>query len=248
MGVKPIFLISLFVITLYDTDLASVKCRNLESVSFQVGSIKGVELKSGEGLKSISGVGLGVFLRYKLGGEYKVSFLYDYSDLGVRQEDALSKWGWGFWDKFYGKYVDDLLTQDSVYAAEFSPVQRLYINSVYLMLEREFKTGLRFNLFLRMGCGIHVFQRSLVLKEHWFKHYPQIDYTFDFTFRNHAEPKKGIVGGFSIGSGIQTYILDPLSLEIGIDWSRIVPQAGRNFRGFPMRAFCKFFMVLSFYY
>lgn len=142
-------------------------------------------------LKSIAGWEAITQLQFEINDHLAMVLQGGYGDLTIDQNDAVEQWNWPFWERFYGNYIRSLVSQDSNYAVELTPIQHLYIIPVELTIKLAYSITAGLRPFLKFGGGVVFYERHLRLNEKWTKYFPEIDYYFDYQYDNHADAKRG---------------------------------------------------------
>ncbi len=158
--------------------------------------------------------GGGLLIRYDITDFLFLGFTGGFSTFSISQDNAIGQWNWRFWEERYKGNVDIYL-QDSIYNAFINPVQTIDVYSIFLSVGTEIKPFEKFSVKFTAGGGLLFYARKLHLEETWQKFFNQIDYTFEYSYRNFAPYKYGnpaaVTGGLEFGyeiySGIKLFTM-----------------------------------------
>jgi len=225
---------------------SSVQAQKLRAIELHGHYASGLHLRSGEQLQSIDGTGLGVDLQGKLSSWLTIALGTAYSDLTIEQNDPVEQWNWPFWNRFYRNYTRSLVTQDTNYAVVMTPNQHIYMIPVVLTVKGYYPLKKRFIPFLGIGAGIVFYERNLRLNERWSKYFPEIDYTFEYQYDNHAHVKKGQVFRIDLSLGSEYRFAEHFALSGGVIYQYyLVPEREPDF---PLKSLFKARLGLVLYY
>ena len=225
---------------------SSAPAQKLRAIELHGHYASGLLLRSGEQLQSIDGTGLGLELQGKLASWLTIVLSTAYSDLTIEQNDAVEQWDWPFWNRFYRNYTQSLVTQDTNYAVVMTPNQNIYMIPVILNLKGYYPLKKRFLSFLGIGAGIVFYERNLRLNERWSKYFPEIDYTFEYQYDNHAHVKKGQVFRVDLSVGSEYRFAEHFALSGGVVYQHYLVT--KRERDFPLKSLVQALLGLVFYY
>jgi hypothetical protein len=135
--------------------------------------------------------GGGVEVRVRLSDHLMLSFIGGFERYTINQDSALEQWNWRFWEERYRGIVQDNLASDSSLSAVLTPVQAMEVLPLLVTLDLEFTPVAHLSVRPSAGVGVWFYTRSLYLHEEWQKRFNSIGYTFDYSYRNFAQDKKG---------------------------------------------------------
>jgi len=204
-----------------------------------------LQVKAGQQIQSIQGWGFGAVARFPLNNFLNLTISVDYQSLAVDQKDPIAYWDWGFWERFYGQYIEDLL-KDGDYSLDTDIQQRLTLIPVNLGMEINLPEIARLSPYVSLSGGIYLYHRTLTLTENWVRYYPEKDYTYAYTFDNHANPHKGKHYGVRVGIGGIYSLSGVLGVEIAWHYQHLF-NTGRD-KYFPLESLWDISMGLVFYY
>ena len=207
-----------------------------------------LSLKSGEKLNLINGYGSGVSIRFRINKFLAMGIECAYNNLKIDQDDAVEQWNWKFWEKFYGAYIRDLQERDSNYVVILTPFQYINIIPVHLVAIAHFPNRTIFTPSLSIAGGVYFYKRNLWLREQWQKHFPDLNYTYEYEFNNYAEAHRGRVYGARVGFGGYIALSKYMKLNLMGKYHHII-NIGReeNYDNFPMNSFFEFSLGVSFF-
>ena len=145
------------------------------------------------GVRRGFGYGFGCRAYWDVGMGWRIGLLNQHWYAPLEQQNAIIQWGWDYWLKIYGNAVYEA-RQDPVYRMELKPRQALQVKPVLLMIDKRVARFGGLALFTGAGVGAAWYSRQLWLEEKWEKDFPSIGYTYAYSFRNHADPRRGWVG------------------------------------------------------
>lgn len=211
----------------------------LESITILGSFLQGIDFKSGEGLNAIGGFGGGAHLRFQMTHLLSLGASVGYADLEIDQDDALNRWQWGFWDRFYREYVRDLQQRDPNYVATLTPIQRLHFIPVHLTAEMRLPLRIGVKPYLTSGISLYRYERTLTLHERWQKRFPELNYTYEYEYDNHAEDRSGTLFGFLGGIGGRMHLYRFVEIDLQGRYHGILKRWSRHeaYRYFPMKSF-----------
>lgn len=204
--------------------------QGLEAIAIQGGYWHHGQLVTGQKFKSIAGPGGDIGLRVGLNRCLAINLTGSYGDLAVNQEDAIEQWDWAFWQRFYRNYVRDLIQRDPNYTAILTPKQKLLLKSVQASVRIRWPIRAWLAPFADFGAGISFYERNLRLQEHWQKYFPDSNYTYSYSYDNHAEFRQGKVYPILAGVGFELGLAKDLALEFGGQLYHLwLPDPDKNF-------------------
>lgn len=208
-----------------------------------------VTLKSGEGLNRAQGFGGNADVQFRFTRIFSINLAAGYADLGIDQDDAVNRWNWGFWERFYRNYVRDLQQRDPNYVATFTPRQRLQMVPVHLTAGMSVPLRLAVKPEISFGGSLYRYKRTLTLHERWQKNFPELNYTYIYEFDNHAEKRTGTVFGLIGGLSNRWQPWRWLALDLGGRYHWIIPTQTREaYRYFPVKSFVEVLVGAVFVY
>lgn len=195
LKIKFVFLSCIILILFSSLNYAQIHSVNVFG-DYSTAFSKRLEVSKG------AGFGGGIIVRYDVADFLFLNISGGYSTFNVEQNNAIGQWNWRFWEERYKGNVD-LYLQDSIYNAFINPVQTIDIYSIFLSLGTELNPLEKFTVKITAGGGILFYARKLHLEETWQKFYNDIDYTFEYSYRNFAPYKYGnpisVQGGLELG-------------------------------------------------
>jgi opacity protein-like surface antigen len=237
------------VITMLLISSLEAKYPEIELVFPYVYFMKDLELKSEQRLKDIGGLGIGTSILLNINQFISIGIDGGYNDMKVKQDNVVEHWDWKFWDKFYADYIYDLQKKDSTYKSDLTPYQGIYNIPIHLMVFLKIPNRTEFTPYLSIGGGVYFYERNLWLEEKWSKYYPEKDYTFNYSFNNYAEVRKGKVLGFKFGIGTTYSVSEHLNLNLFGEYHQAIEINNfGNYDQFPLCSFFNLSVGLSFLY
>lgn len=168
---------------------------SLQSINAQGTFMLGLNKKTG--IDRVSGFGGGAEVRFSLDEMFFVGVGGSYGKIGIEEQDPITKWDWGYWNRLYRNYIvlwlgsdsayyggqmvslraisNTRLTsgkyvgKDSIYAMELKP--RQYMNSFPITVS----VGARYRVFDLVDlegiatATVMPFERNFYLEETWTK-------------------------------------------------------------------------------
>ncbi|MGQ9560802.1 MAG: hypothetical protein ACUVTG_09430 [Candidatus Oleimicrobiaceae bacterium] len=222
----------------------------VESITFSGSFVHNVGLKPGEGLNGVRGFGGGVQVHFRLTPAFFLRAASGYADLEVDQDDAVNRWRWGFWDRFYREYVRDLQQRDPNYVATFTPMQRLHFIAAHLTAEMRLPLHIGIKPYLTCGVSLYRYERTLTLHERWRKRFPELNYTYEYEYDNHAEDRLGTLFGVLGGIGGRIHLYRFVEIDLQGRYHRILTRWSRHeaYQYFPMKNFTDVSLGVVFMY
>jgi hypothetical protein len=177
----------LFVFILFALLLNNMFAQIVKSVDvFAEYSMPGKKLSS---ITKIDGVGAGIKLQFPLYQEFSLYLNGGYTLYSLNEENALAGWQWEFWTR-YNDFVRQTLS-DAAYKNFMNPVQKMDLINLYLSVDYDFIPFEKFHVKPVLGGGIFFYNRRLYIDETWQKYFSNLNYTFEYEFRNIAPEKSG---------------------------------------------------------
>jgi hypothetical protein len=139
--------------------------------------------------------------------------------LDIAQDDAIPRWDWAYWERYYQRESSDLLDLPT-FEAQQIPVQEALMVGAALMPAFNLERG-ALSVQLAAGPSITYYSRRLYLDEEWTRHYPEIDYSFDMHFRNYAEDKTGYELGADARLGAGYRVSRIVTLTAGLSYRHL---------------------------
>ncbi len=139
----------------------------------------------------IDAVGGGVDVSFQLFRNFLITFTGGYSLFSLQQEKAIEQWNWRFYWERYRGIIQDNLRADSTLAAYLNPVQKMDLMPLTISFKVDISPLPNFYIRPQIGAGIFFYTRRLYLEEVWRKKFQELDYTFEYSYRNFAQDKYG---------------------------------------------------------
>jgi len=150
-------------------------------------------------VNKIDGVGGGISISFSAFEFLELSFTGGYTLFSLQQENAIQQWNWRFYTERYAAIIRDNLRADSSLAAYLNPIQKMDLMPIQFSISSNFKLLKYFSLKPQIGAGIYFYTRRLYLEEIWRKKFDDLNYTFEYSYRNFASNKYGNpLGVFSL--------------------------------------------------
>ncbi|MFN4111876.1 MAG: hypothetical protein ACK4G1_06335 [Ignavibacteria bacterium] len=150
-------------------------------------------------VNKIDGVGGGVSISFSAFEFLELSFTGGYALFSLQQENAIQQWNWRFYTERYAGIIRDNLRADSSLAASLNPIQKMDLMPIQFSISGNFKFLKYFSVKPQIGAGIYFYTRRLYLEEIWRKKFDEVNYTFEYSYRNFATNKYGNpLGVFSL--------------------------------------------------
>lgn len=148
---------------------------------------------------SASAWGGGFEIDYAVTEVVGVRFVGGYAYYSIDQPNAIENWNWKFWVDRYRGIVAANLASDPALSATLTPQQIVEATPVALMLALRVPLVEGLTVDASGGGGILFFTRKLYIQEEWRKRFQAVDYDFEYSYLNFANPKPGspwyLVGG-----------------------------------------------------
>jgi hypothetical protein len=193
--------------------------------------------------------GAGVRLRIGVAGPVQAGITGGYEQYAIEQENELNLWNWKFWNERYAGIVKDNLASDSTLHASFDTVQTMEVIPVLLTVEAMLSPVEDLVIRPSVGAGLLFYTRKLYLGETWSRSYNQIDYTFQYSYRNFANNKTGNPLAVVAGLELSYTLTDLVSLDAGAHYRMVVATPGSlGFDEFPYEGALSFALGLSILY
>jgi hypothetical protein len=195
------------------------------------------------------GFGGGVEGRISLSENIKLNLSVSFERYSVQQDSALARWNWRFWNERYQGIVRDNLASDPTLRATLDPVQYMELLPVLASISVEVNPLSDLSVRQSVGGGVVFYTRSLYLNETWQKRFDAASYTFEYSYRNFAQDKKGnplvVVGSIELAYRIT----DVLALSGTARYTSVIRSEGSfGYDGFPLNDALAFYLGLSFLY
>lgn len=219
--------------------LSAVSFSQLKSINFfsdySIGSSDAVHPSEGNfSINEVKGFGGGAEVSFSITENFSLKISGGYQGLTVNQDSALAQWNWVFWDTRYRGIVNSNLS-DPKYSAAFNPVQEINTLPFFLEAEYNFSLSESFSLAASLGGGVIFYTRSLYLEEIWQKKFDEQNYTFEYSFRNFAQDKKGNPFAAKSGIEIKFQLNEIIQLYSGGSFMYVFRTAGDfGFNEFPL--------------
>jgi len=136
-------------------------------------------------------VGGGVKIQFNFYDNLALRINVGYKLYSISQKDAIEKWEWFFWDERYANTIQSNLNAFSELSAEIGSIQKMDVIPVLIDFNYPIKLNDELSLIPFIGGGIHFYTRRLYITESWTKHFEEIDYNFNYTYRNFPPDKSG---------------------------------------------------------
>ncbi len=120
-----------------------------------------------------------------------MDFNFGYSLFSLQQDSAIQQWNWRFYTERYSGIIRDNLRADSSLAAYLNPIQKMDLMPIQISLKGNFNFLNSFYIKPQIGAGIYFYTRRLYLEEIWRKKFDEVNYTFEYSYRNFATNKYG---------------------------------------------------------
>ncbi len=160
-------------------------------------------IKTRLSVTKIDAVGGGIELRLNLSDIFSIGLTAGYSLFSLQQEDAIAQWNWRFYTERYSAIIKDNLNSDSTLAASLNPIQKMDVVPLFLTFNAELNPVKSFFIKPQIGGGVLFYTRRLYLEEIWQKKFDEVNYTFEYSYRNFASNKYGnpfsVFGGIDLG-------------------------------------------------
>ncbi len=202
-----------------------------------------LDLKPGQELTAVRGLGMDATFRFKLTSHWNVLLNAGYNNLQIDQQNPISYWNWTFWNRFYGNYIRDL-QRDSNYVAQLSYRQQLHLIPALLLVEFQQSVSQRLTLQIGLGGGICYFKRTLTVHEKWTKFFPEKDYVFSYAFDNHANPHSGTIPLSRVHGQLTYRLQNSLHFNLGLQWNYFFKTDTQTY--FPFRQLLQIRVGLQF--
>ncbi|NWF50225.1 MAG: hypothetical protein HXY49_06760 [Ignavibacteriaceae bacterium] len=181
-------------------------------------------------------VGGMVKLKFKIFDELFLTLNSGYKLYSLNEPDVLNNWDWEFWtDRYYNKIVSDL-NADPNLSVLIQAIQKMDLIPLYLNAEYAFEVMDKFTIIPTAGGGVYFYSRRMFAEETWTKKFPEVDYSFTYTFRNFAPNKKGNLFFVNGGLDVEYKIFDAFSLIAGGQYFYVLSSEGKSgYDQFPLR-------------
>ena len=170
--------------------------------------------------------GGGVRLRLGIADPVQLGITGGYEQYAIQQPDELNRWNWKFWDERYEGIVRDNLASDTTLRASFDTVQTMELFPVLLTVEVVLAPFGDLTIRPSVGAGFLFYTKKLYLEETWSRSYSQIDYTFQYSYRNFANTKSGNPLAAVAGLEVSYRLGDLLSLDAGAYYRGVIATPG----------------------
>jgi len=138
----------------------------------------------------VRGLGFKASAEWQLWSKWSMAVASSHFYMDIQQNDPVIHWNWPYWQKIYGGTIAEIRSKE-MYQVKLKPVQRLQYKPCAVTIKRNFTLMKNWDLSLSLGGGMLWFQRKLWLNEDWDKYFANLDYTFEYNFRNYAQTKSG---------------------------------------------------------
>lgn len=142
-------------------------------------------------VKKIDAVGGGVDISFSIFKNIELAISGGYSLFSLQQDSAIQQWNWRFYTERYAAIIRDNLRSDSSLAAYLNPIQKMDLMPVQFSMKGNFNLLKSFYFKPQLGAGIYFYTRRLYLEEVWRKKFDELNYTFEYSYRNFASNKYG---------------------------------------------------------
>lgn len=198
-------------------------------------------------VSAVAGIGGMVTVNAALHGGFSLLVSAGYQDLLVTQDEfaMFAEWNWRSWKRYFGDITDrnfanatqwvQTVLKDSNYSAAFTPTQRMDVMPI--LLEAAYTAEVsRITLQARAGAGVLFYARRLYVTEAWSKKFRSVGYTYEYSYRNMAEPRYGNPLAVSAGLNSAWQLSEYFSITGEIRWLYILNTGQRfNYYSFPAR-------------
>jgi len=208
------------------------------------------QLKPGEGLHGARGIGGGVHVRFEITPLLSLGLSGGYADLKIDQDRAVDRWNWGFWERFYRNYVQDLQQRDPNYVATFTPNQRLQLLPALMWAEVDLPLRMAVRPRVSLGVSLYRYRRTLTLHERWEKRFPELNYSYVYEFDNHADNRSGTLFGLVGGAGVRRPLYRFVEVHAQGRYHWVFQRWARHdaYRYFPLKRFLEASLGVVFRY
>ncbi len=197
----------------------------------------------------IDGVGGGVEISFALSSNLMFSVSGGYTLFSLQQDSAIQQWNWRFYTERYAGIIIDNLRSDSTLAAYLNPIQKMDLMPIQISFTGNFEVIK--NLFIKpqLGGGIYFYTRRLYLEEIWRKKFDEVNYTFEYSYRNFATNKYGNPIGFFGNLQISYQPLEIFQAGTSIGYTYFLKSKGKyGYDQFPINDYLNIKLFITFLY
>lgn len=240
---KILFLIIIFVI-LKTHSFGQLK---LSSISFY--SDYSYPFNKRLSVTKIDGVGGGVSISLSIFKFLNLNLIGGYTLFSLQQENAIQQWNWRFYTERYAGIIRDNLRADSSLSAFLNPIQKMDLLPVQFSISTSYRLFNRLTLKPQFGVGIYFYTRRLYLEEVWRKKFDEVNYTFEYSYRNFASNKYGNPFGMFSLIEFDYQPSDIFTIGTALGYNYFFKTKGKyGFDQFPIEDYFNFKIYLSFLY
>ncbi len=197
----------------------------------------------------IDGVGGGVEITFDVFENFALSITGGYTLFSLQQDSAIQQWNWRFYTERYAGIIRDNLRADSSLAAYLNPIQKMDLLPLQISIKGIFSPFKSIFIKSQIGGGIYFYTRRLYLEEVWRKKFDEVDYTFEYSYRNFANNKYGNPLGIF---GLIEFDYKPseiftIGTAFGYNYFFRTPKKF-NYDQFPINDYINFKIFLTFLY
>jgi hypothetical protein len=197
----------------------------------------------------IDAVGGGAEISFSILKNLEFSVTGGYSLFSLQQDSAIQQWNWRFYRERYANIIKDNLRADSSLAAYLNPVQKMDLIPLQLSLKGNFNLIKSFYLKPQIGAGIYFYTRRLYLEETWRKKFDEVNYTFEYSYRNFASNKYGNPLGIFGLIEISFQPSEIFTLGTAFGYNYFLRTPGKyGYDQFPINDYFNFKIFLTFLY
>jgi len=220
-----------------------------QSTSVDVFSSYSVALDKRLGVTSADALGGGVKVKLPLAHGLSFFISGGYELFSISQENGLEKWGWFFWDDRYSSKIEADLSADPNLAVEIVTIQKMDLIPIMIGFNYEIEILKDLSILPSAGAGILFFTRRLFIEENWSKTFNQINYVFQYSYRNFAPKKYGNPAVLNGGIDLKYGVLENLVLLGGLHYLHVLDTEGRlGYENFPFGSGLDMKLGLTFIY
>jgi hypothetical protein len=198
------------------------------------------------GFSTVRGFGGGVQAHLTVVESIGVNLYLGYERFStIKQDSALERWNWRFWNERYAGNVRIDTLADTLKAV-LTPVQYMEVIPLMIAVSYDWQPSERLWVRPSIGGGVLFYTRSLYVDERWRKRFESAGYTFEYTFRNFAPDKKGNPFAVAGGLDLSYRVFNALALSTQARFTSVLKTPG--YEQFPIKSSLSLSFGLSFLY
>ena len=199
-------------------------------------------------VNKISAVGGGAEISFNIYQGISASFTAGYRLYSLQQDSAIAQWNWRFWTTRYKGIVQSDLLANPNLKAILDPIQKMDVIPVAISLKYS-RTVLKYvDIEAGLSSGVFFYTRRLYLNEHWAKTFKEIDYQFDYTYRNFADNKYGNPFFYSAEVKAGYAFTEVIRLDAGVAYLQVIDKPHTGYESFPFKNSFDIKLGLTFLY